>query len=106
MSRAIAHALEKQRLQYASAEQRDRLTRYGEGIAPLFEAADRVQDGARWVQHHPAEVAVGALALIAAARPRARQFLWRWSKRGFVVWKLWRNSTHWLEQNSPPSRAL
>ncbi|MDP1526972.1 MAG: YqjK-like family protein [Rhodocyclaceae bacterium] len=104
MSRAVAHALEKQRLQFASAEQREHLTRYGAGIAPLFEAADRVQDGARWVQRHP-EVTVGVLALIAAVRPRVRQFLWRWSKRGFVVWKLWRNSARWLEQNSPSSRT-
>jgi hypothetical protein len=103
MSRAVAHALEKQRLQLASADQRNHLIRYGEGMAPLFAAADRVQDGARWVQRHP-EVAIGTLALIAAARPRARQFLWRWSKRGFVVWKLWRNSTRWLEQDSPTSR--
>ncbi len=104
MSRALAHALEKQRLQFASAEQRDRLTQHGAGVAPLFEAADRVQDGVRWVQRHP-EVAVGVLALIAVASPSARQSLWRWSKRGFVVWKLWRNSAHWLERDSLPSRG-
>ncbi|GAB1391880.1 hypothetical protein MASR1M60_00430 [Rhodocyclaceae bacterium] len=104
MSRAVAMALEKQRLQSASTEQRDRLIHYGTGIAPLFEVADRVQDGARWVQRHP-ELAVGGLALVAAARPRVRQFLWRWSKRGFVIWKLWRNSAHWLEQSSPHSRT-
>ncbi len=104
MSRTVAHVLEKQRLQFASAEQRGRLARYGEGLAPLFKVADHVQDGARWVQRHP-EVAVGVLALIAAARPRARQFLWRWSKRSFVVWKFWRNTTRWLEQDSPPSRT-
>jgi len=105
MSRAVAHALEKQRLQCASAEQRDRLIRYGTDTAPLFEAIDRVQDGARWVQRHP-EVTVGVLALIAAARPRVRQFLWRWSKRGFIAWKLWRNSARWLEQDSLPSRTV
>jgi hypothetical protein len=104
MSRAIAHALEKQRLQYASTEQRNRLTRFGADIAPVFEAFDRARDGVHWVQRHP-EVVVGVLALIAAARPRARQFLWRWSKRGFVAWKLWRKSAHWLEQDSHPLRT-
>jgi hypothetical protein len=104
MSRAVAYALEKQRLQFASAEQRERLTRHGADVAPLFEVADRIRDGARWVQRHP-EVAVGVLAMIAVVRPRVRQFLWRWSKRGFVAWKLWRNSARWLEENSPPSRA-
>ncbi len=104
MSRAVAQALEKQRLQFASAEQRDRLIRHGVDLAPLFAAVDRVQDGARWVQRHP-EVAVGVLALVATARPQARQFMWRWAKRGFVAWKLWRNSARWLEQDPPPSRA-
>lgn len=105
MSRAVAYALEKQRLQFASAGQRDCLSRHAEGLIPLFEAADRVQDGARWVQRHP-EAVVGVLALVAAARPRARRFLWRWSRRGFVVWKLWRQSARWLEQDSPSSHAL
>lgn len=104
MSRVVAHALEKQRLQFASAEQRDQLTRYGAGLAPVFEAADRVQDATRWVRRHP-EVAVGALALMIAVRPGVRRFLWRWSKRGFVVWKLWRTSIHRLEQDSSLSRA-
>ncbi len=104
MSRAVAHALEKQRLQFASAEQRDRLIQHAAGVVPLFEVADRVQDGARWVQRYP-EVVVGGLAMVAAARPRARQFLWRWARRSFVAWKLWRNGLRWLEQKPSQSHA-
>lgn len=82
-------ALEKQRLQLEAASQRLALGGQLQGLAPLFDAADRLHEGARWVRRHPEIVAAG-IALLAAARPRTRRFLWRWGKRAFLAWQFWR----------------
>lgn len=92
---AIELALEKQRLRLASAGQRMDLARHASGLLPLFTAADRVRDGARWVGRHP-EIVAGGVALFAAVRPGVRRFLWRWGKRAFVAWRLWREGDLWL----------
>lgn len=98
---AIELALAKQRLGFEAAAQREALARHAAGLRPLFDAADQVQAGARWVRRHP-EVAAGTLALVAATRPRARRFLWRWTKRGFLIWRLWRESERWLPASASP----
>lgn len=85
---AIELALEKQRLRLEIASQRVALSRHAEGLMPLFEAGDKLRAGARWATHHP-EVVAGGVALLAAVRPGVRRFLWRWSKRAFVAWRLW-----------------
>lgn len=99
---AVHLALEKQRLQLASAAQRDAMARYLEGLAPVFDAAERAHAGLQWTRRHP-EAVVGALGLLAALRPGARRFLWRWGSRGFVVWRTWRDSERWLQENRIPS---
>jgi len=99
---AIELALEKQRLQFASSAQREAITRHTAGLQPLFDVADQVQTVARWLRQHP-EVVAGSVAVLAAAQPRARRFFWRWGRRAFIVWKLWRDSERWLD--TPLMRA-
>ncbi|MDP1653609.1 MAG: YqjK-like family protein [Rhodocyclaceae bacterium] len=103
---AVELALEKQRLRLAAASQRIDLSRHAAGLMPLFDAADRVHAGARWAARHP-EIVGGGVALLAAARPGVRRFFWRWGKRAFIVWRLWRESEHWLASPSiTPSGSL
>lgn len=100
---ALELALEKQRLRLAVANQRMALSRHVLGLTPLFDAAERVRAGTRWVTRHPEAVAAG-VALLAAARPRARRFCWRWGKRAFVAWRMWRNSGLWLGKRQASGR--
>jgi len=92
---AVELALEKQRLQLEAAAQRAALAGHVDGLRPLFDAADRVSAGARWLRRHP-EAVLGGVAVAAAARPSARRFVWRWGKRGFVAWQLWRETVREL----------
>jgi len=92
---AVELALEKQRLRLEVASQRIDLSRHTAGLMPLFDAAERVREGTRWVARHP-EVVAGGVALLAAARPGIRRFFWRWGKRAFITWRVWRNSGLWL----------
>lgn len=87
----IELALEKQRLQLEVASQRIDLARHAAGLMPIFAAADRIRDGARWMGRHP-EIVAGGVALLAAVRPGVRRFLWRWGKRVFFVWRFWRSN--------------
>lgn len=98
---ALELALEKQRLQLESATQRVALAQHSVGLLPFFEGVDRVRDGARWAARHPA-IVVGVLALLMVVRPGVRGFFWRWTRRGFVAWRLWRDGSRWLNQ---PRRA-
>lgn len=91
---AVELALEKQRLQLAAAAQRQTLAQHAAGLQPLFHAADQMRDGARWIRRHP-EIVAGGVAVLVAARPKARQRLWRWGKRAFIAWRVWRDV--WLE---------
>lgn len=102
---AIERALEKQRLLLESTLQRDALVRYGSGLQPLIETAERMQHGARWVRRHPEWLAVGVTA-VAAARPGVRRWLWQWGKRSFIAWRLWRDSVHWLDQSPSARRPM
>lgn len=98
---AIEFALKKQLLVLDAAAQREALARHAEGLVPLFEVADQVNTGVRWMVRHP-EVAAGLLALLVAARPGVRRFAWRWGRRGFIGWRLWRSGSHWLNQPTHP----
>lgn len=103
---AIELALEKQRLRLETASQRIDLARHAAGLQPLFATADRVHEGVRWIGRHP-EVVAGGVALLAAARPGARRFLWRWGRRAFVAWQLWREGGFWLVKSpARPSGRL
>ncbi|MBA3033835.1 MAG: YqjK-like family protein [Gammaproteobacteria bacterium] len=98
---AIELALKKQRLELDATAQREALAQHAAGLTPLFDVADQVNSGVRWVGRHP-EVVAGILALLLAARPGVRRFAWRWGRRSFVAWRLWRNGDRWLNQPSRP----
>lgn len=88
-------ALAKQRLQLAAAAQRTEIAGHVAGLSPLFAAADQAQTGIRWLRRNP-EIFAAATALLLAARPGARRFAWRWGRRGFIAWRMWRDSDRWL----------
>ncbi len=90
---AVDLALKKQRLQFRSAELRAELAGHGAGLAPWLAAGDTLRAGALWLRRHP-EVAVAAGAALAVARPR---IVFRWARRGVVVWQTWSRVRAWLE---------
>lgn len=96
---AIELALKKQLLELEAAAQREALARHTTGLLPLFDAADQISAGVRWIKRHPETLAVG-LAFLVAVRPGVRRFVWRWGRRGLIAWRLWRNSGRWLSQPS------
>lgn len=85
-------ALKKQRLQFQSDLLRDRWCSHARGVAPAFGVVDGVRAGAQWLRRHP-EVTVGAAVALVVAKPRT---VWRWLKRSFAVWGLWRKGRQWL----------
>lgn len=91
----IELALEKQRLLLQSTALRDDLARHAEGLQPLCVAGDQLRAGVHWLGRHP-EVLAGAAAFLAATRSDTRRFIWRWGKRGFMAWRLWREKERWL----------
>ncbi len=92
----IELALQKQRLQIESANLRTEFSRHASGLVPLLAVADHLQAGTRWLGRHP-EIIAMAVTLLAAAGSGPRRFLWRWVRRGFVVWRLWRNRDRWIK---------
>lgn len=86
---AVELALEKQRLRLEAASQRLELSRHVAGLTPIFNAADRLHKSIRWTGRHP-EIVIGGVALLAAARPGVRHFIWRWGRRAFFAWQFWR----------------
>jgi hypothetical protein len=85
-------ALKKQRLQFQSDLLRERWCGHVRGVAPAFGVVDGVRAGAQWLRRHP-EVTVGAAVALVVARPRT---VWRWLKRGVVVWQFWRKGQEML----------
>lgn len=94
--KSIELALKKQRLLIESASLRTEFTHHAAGLVPLLAVADQLQAGTRWVGRHPEIIAMAA-AMIVAAGSGPRRFLWRWLRRGFVAWRLWRNRDHWFK---------
>ena len=78
---AVRHGALRARI----AAQREDLTKH---IAPLESAlggADKALAGVDWLKHHPAAVVAAVAVLVVVSPKRA----WRWTKRGFVVWRGW-----------------
>jgi hypothetical protein len=90
--RLLELALKKQRLQFQSDLLRERWRDHARGLAPAFGVVDGVRAGAQWLRSHP-EVTVGATVALVVAKPRT---VWRWLKRSFAVWGLWRKGRQWL----------
>jgi len=85
-------ALKKQRLQFQSAQLRDRWIAQAHGVRPLLAGIDRVGRGVQWVQRHPTAVLAVGIALL-VARPRTAL---RWTRRAFVAWQAWHKGRSWL----------
>lgn len=83
-------AVQRGRLIERITSQRQQL---GQDLLPIAQALQTtdhaiavLRDGVDYLQKRPALVAA-AVGLITILRP---QRVWRWSKRGFVVWRAWR----------------
>lgn len=92
---AVELALTRQRLQLQVAAQREALATHAAGLRPLCSAADQLRAGVHWLGRHP-EVLAAGVAVLAAARPGVRGFLWRWGRRVVLAWGLWSDHEHWL----------
>lgn len=95
MNQQVELALRKQRLQLRSAALRDELAGHAAAFAPLFAAGDKVCAGARWLRRNPAATVAVGVALV-VARPRA---VFRWLRRGVVVWQAWVQTRIWLDDH-------
>lgn len=83
-------AIERGRLIERSSNQRQLLEQQLQPLGAGLSSADRVIAGVRkgsdYVKQHPEMVAAGVVVLV-VLQPRR---VWRWSKRGFFVWRTWR----------------
>ena len=84
--RQLELALKRQRLEWQGEAQRQDLQRHLQAFLPAFTAADRLRAGAQFLHAHPQWVA-GAAVVVAILRPSKA---WRWTKRGFFAWRLWK----------------
>jgi hypothetical protein len=84
-------ALQKQRLQLKSAEQRGAVMAAASRLAPAFAVVDGVRDGLRWMRRHPEWVA-GVVVTLLVVRPGA---VLRLAQRSFFAWQIWRKLAAW-----------
>lgn len=99
-STAIELALKKQRLQIASEGLRADFGRYASGVAPVFIGADIAVGGVQWVRRNR-EIAVAVGVALLVIRPRSAL---GWARRGFVLWRVWRSFSDFLDRRLPPIR--
>lgn len=89
-SREIELAQKRGRLQERIAQQRALIAAQMPPIASALDTADRTlavgRAGIAFVKDNPVQVGV-AFAVLAILRPRR---MWRWGRRAFVAWGLWR----------------
>ncbi|MBH1964328.1 MAG: hypothetical protein I8H77_08340 [Comamonadaceae bacterium] len=85
MSQRAELAARREQLLLRSAQLREQLAHRSRVVQPAFRAADKVREGASWVQSNPALIAVVGAALLgaAAARPKAMMGL------GLRAWSGW-----------------
>ncbi len=91
--RLMELALKKQQLQFASEKLRIELQRHARALPPLCSGFDQARAAGHWLKERPAIPVAVAVALI-VGRPR---FVWRWSRRAFGVWRVWRKTRGALE---------
>ncbi len=97
-SSTLELALRKQRLQIAGEALRAEFGACAAGLAPVFSGADSVAEGARWLRRHP-EFAVAAGVALAVIRPKRA---WRWARRAFVGWQVWRKLRDYFKDHQTP----
>ena len=79
-------ALKRQRLQLTAAAQRRELQKSAAALVPAIEFIDKLRAGVEYIKQRPHWVVLG-VAVIVVIRPR-RAF--RWLKRGFIAWQVYR----------------
>ncbi|MGE5385322.1 MAG: YqjK family protein [Betaproteobacteria bacterium] len=84
--RALELATRRGELTILIAAQREALANNLQPVATVLNVGDRARDGVDWLKNHPALVAVAAAAVV-IAKPRG---VWRWAKRGFVLFRGWK----------------
>lgn len=94
-STTLELALKKQRLQIANEGLRAEFGTCARGLVPVFNGADFVAAGARWVRRNPGLVVATTVALV-VARPKGA---WRWARRAFIGWQAWRQIKDFLERS-------
>lgn len=84
-------AIRRGRLIERIANQRTALSRELQPVCGVLHTADqgiaRVRTATAFLKNHPGFV-LAAVALLVALKPRR---VWRWAKRGFLVWRTWRS---------------
>ncbi len=85
MSQRTELAERRAQLRLRSAQLREQMAHRTTVIQPAFRAADRVREGASWVQSNPAVILVAGAAILGAvlARPKTAVGL------GLRVWSGW-----------------
>lgn len=79
-------ATRKLLLQQRSAVLRELLSvQVSQTVAPVLNAADRIQAGGHWMKQHPALLAAVAVGLL-AWRPRGAL---KWAGKGWTLWQTW-----------------
>jgi hypothetical protein len=91
MNQKLKHiGIRRGRLIERIANQRATLGRDIQPICGALQTTDhaiaRVRSATSFLKKHPGLV-LAAVALFAALKPRS---VWRWAKRGFVVWRTWK----------------
>lgn len=90
----LALLLARERLRERIAHQRTQLASAAWPIETACSVADTAGDGARWAREH-AHWLIGAAVALLVIRPRGT---WRWARRLFAGWRLWRSLRDKLAQ--------
>ncbi|MCX7156403.1 MAG: YqjK-like family protein [Rhodocyclales bacterium] len=96
-STTLELALKKQRLQIASDTLRAEFGLCAAGLAPAFSGADCAVEGVLWLRRNPQFLIAAGVALV-VIRPKRS---WRWARRAFVGWQVWRKLNDFLEHQRP-----
>ena len=93
-ARVLALAVRQQQLLARSAYLRLQVTQdmapWQSRLGQVDRARAAVATGWQWLRAHP-EVPAGAAVLLMLLRPkRALALAWRWGRRGWLGWQIWR----------------
>jgi hypothetical protein len=90
--RLTALALKKQRLQIKCGSLREQWIGQAQGAKSVCDLTDRIVGGWTWLRRHP-EIVVAVVVALVVAR---RSVVFRWLRRGFLAWQVWRRGRGWL----------
>jgi hypothetical protein len=97
-STSVEYALKKQRLQLESDQLRGQMSGYAQGLKPACHTVDLFADGVRCLARRPL-VPVAIAVAVVVSRPR---MLWRWARRAYSGWSMWRRWQRIVTPTSTP----